>query len=175
MASQAKSIYRYIYIRLLSDCSGTRYPADLSTCGATAGTGTKRNLTNYWMIPVFTKSIIRPWVLPTTQLDKSIIFFGNYDHHPVGPNNYRLAKGQFINIWLFQLIYYWNKAIRFWTANCKKCITYYIDKTGYPSGFSQKNSGLRRIVFDKSCLRSIILHQKNLACGAFWFTKTRPW
>ena len=51
------------------------------------------------------------------------------------------------------------KERRFCAVTNEKWIAYHIDKVDYPSGFSQK-IGLRRIVFDKSCLRHILLHQK---------------
>ena len=43
---------------------------------------------------------------------------------------------------------------------CAKWSTYYINRTDYPSEFSQR-SGLRRILFEESCLRCILFHKKS--------------
>ena len=43
---------------------------------------------------------------------------------------------------------------------CEIWITYYIKRTEYPLGLSQK-SGLRRILFDRSCLRRIFFNKKS--------------
>jgi len=40
---------------------------------------------------------------------------------------------------------------------CEKRITYYVNKTDYPSAYSPK-IGLRRIFFDESCLQRILCH-----------------
>jgi len=46
----------------------------------------------------------------------------------------------------------------------EKVFTYNINITEYPSEFGRK-SGLRRILPDKSCLRRIVFHKKNLPAG----------
>jgi len=43
---------------------------------------------------------------------------------------------------------------------CENKITYYINRTEYPLGLGQK-SGLRRILFDRSCVRRIWFHKKS--------------
>ena len=60
-----------------------------------------------------------------------------------------------INSWIHELI----QERRFWAVVGGKWITYYINRTDYPSGFSQQNL---------ACSAFCVI---GLACGAFWSIK----
>ena len=54
-------------------------------------------------------------------------------------------------------------------------IPYYIDRTDYTSGFSQKNCLRRNFFIKKSCLRRIFFHEKSLLYAQFLWNQMLLW